>query len=340
MRFGFTEDQLAFRDAVRDLLADACPPRAVRAAWQGGPGYDRELWSRLGEMGVLAVLGPADCGGLGLTEIELVLLLEETGRAALPGPVVEHAAVAVPLLAGAGETDLAWRAASGEAVVSVAESASRVGWGASADAIVLLDGPRLVAGEEVVAVEPLASVDRSRRDARVELDAGAGTPLATDAALARDRAALGTAAQLCGLAARLIEMTVEYAGERRQFGVPIGSFQAVKHHLADALLRLEHARPPVYAAAWSVACDLPTRSRDVSMAKALSGRAAALAGRVALQCHGAIGYTWEHDLHLWMKRVWVLERRWGDTAAHRRTVADAVLGRPPDRPVALSRPIG
>ena len=90
----------------------------------------------------------------------------------------------------------------------------------------------------------------------------------------------------------------------------------MKHHLANALLRLEHARPPVYRAAWSVAHDLPTRGRDVSMAKVMAGRAAALAGRVALQCHGAIGYTWEHDLHLWLKRVWVLERAWGGTAEH------------------------
>jgi alkylation response protein AidB-like acyl-CoA dehydrogenase len=323
--FGFTEDQLAFRDTVRALLADACPPAAVRLAWESGPGYDPELWRRLAEMGVLGLLAPEDQGGLGLTEVDLVLLLEETGRAALPGPIVEHAAVAVPMLAAAGQADLAKRAAGGEVVVTWSDRAERVGWAGAADAVLLSSGGavRLVPAGGITVVEPLDCVDRSRRDARVEW--AGGTVLGTaDLGLARDRAALGAAAQLCGLAAQMIQVTVEYTTQRRQFGVPIGSYQAVKHHLADALLRLEHARPPVYRAAWSVAHDLPTRGRDVSMAKAMANQAAAVSARAALQCHGAIGYTWEHDLHLWMKRAWVLERAWGDTAVHRARVADAL----------------
>ncbi|MCA1847174.1 MAG: hypothetical protein LC792_29080 [Actinobacteria bacterium] len=134
------------------------------------------------------------------------------------------------------------------------------------------------------------------------------------------------AAVLCGLAGRLIEMTAGYVKERHQFGVPVGSFQAVKHHLADALIALEHARPAVYCAAWSISTAQPTLARDASFAKAYANEAAGVAARVALQCHGAIGYTYEHDLHLWLKRVWSLQRAWGDTAHHRAVVAEAVTG--------------
>jgi alkylation response protein AidB-like acyl-CoA dehydrogenase len=118
----------------------------------------------------------------------------------------------------------------------------------------------------------------------------------------------------------MIEMTVDYVKERKQFGVPVGSYQAVKHHLANAHLKIEYARPVVYRAAYD-----PSR-RDVSFAKVYANDAAALAARVALQCHGAIGYSFEYDLHLWMKRAWVLQLSWGDSAFHRDRVADAVLG--------------
>jgi alkylation response protein AidB-like acyl-CoA dehydrogenase len=149
-------------------------------------------------------------------------------------------------------------------------------------------------------------------------------------AAAFDRGALGVAAELLGLTDRLIEMAAQYACQREQFGRPIGTNQAVKHLLADAVLGLEFARPAVYRAAWSTAHAVPERSRDVSMAKAYASQASARAARVALQVHGAIGYTWEHDLHLWMKRAWVLAGVWGDAAWHRRRVGAAVLG-PADR---------
>jgi alkylation response protein AidB-like acyl-CoA dehydrogenase len=322
VHFGFSEDQLAFRDAVRALLEDACPPAAVRAAWSPShAGYDPKLWQRLGEMGVLGMLAPAEAGGLGMDEVDLVLCLEETGRAALPGPIVEHALVSVPLLASAGSA-LVGPAVAGNIAVTFADRTSRVGWGAVADAVVLAGegGLSVARGTEG---EPLSSLDGSRRD--VALTSCEGVLVEGDAAVALDRAALGTAAQQCGLAAHLIEVTVGYTGARRQFGVPVGSYQALKHHLANAQLLLEHARPAVYRAAWSVANRVATRGRDVSMAKVMADRAAARAARAALQCHGAIGYTWEHDLHLWMKRVWALERAWGTTASHRARVADAVL---------------
>ncbi|HEV7534673.1 MAG TPA: acyl-CoA dehydrogenase family protein, partial [Acidimicrobiia bacterium] len=171
---------------------------------------------------------------------------------------------------------------------------------------------------------PQTSVDRSRRFAEIEWSRSTPLPGA-DPALFRARGAAATAAVLCGLAAHLVETTADYVKERRQFGVPVGSFQAVKHHLADALIALEHARPAVYCAAWSIATAQPTLSRDASFAKVYANEAAAIAARAALQCHGAIGYTFEHDLHLWLKRVWSLRQAWGDTPHHRHEVAAALL---------------
>jgi alkylation response protein AidB-like acyl-CoA dehydrogenase len=132
---------------------------------------------------------------------------------------------------------------------------------------------------------------------------------------------------LIGLARRLLEVTVEYVQVRRQFGRPVGSFQAVKHHLADALGKLELAAPVVYRAAVALAHAEPARAVRVSMAKAVASDAASFVAGTALQCHGAIGYAFENDLHLWMKRVWALAAAWGDAAWHRARVADAVLDR-------------
>jgi alkylation response protein AidB-like acyl-CoA dehydrogenase len=327
MRFGFSDDQLAFRDAVRDLLTKAAGPDTLRAVWDSPLGWDPGLWSQLGDMGVLGLLAPESAGGLGLDEVDLVLILEECGRAALPGPVVEHVAVAVPALAQAAAAGWLSAAAAGEIILSAAPSSgAAVVYGAEADVICLVHkgAVRAVARADLVDVEPRTSVDGTRRFA--EITWSRSTPLLSiDSARFRARGAAATAAYLCGLAAHLIETTAEYVKERRQFGVPVGSFQAVKHHLANALIALEHARPAVYCAAWSIATAQPTVVRDASFAKAYANEAAATAARVALQCHGAIGYTFEHDLHLWLKRVWSLQQAWGDTAHHRDRVAAALL---------------
>jgi alkylation response protein AidB-like acyl-CoA dehydrogenase len=326
MRFAFSDDQLAFRDAVRDLLTKMAGPETLRAVWDGDRGRDPVVWSHLAEMGVLGLLAPESAGGLGLDEVDLVLILEECGRAALAGPVVEHAAVAVPTLAAAEADSPLRAAAAGDIVVTAASGRAAVPFGAEADLLLIeRDGVvQAVEPADLITGDPLTSVDRSRPFA--EVNWSKAIPLSgADPALFRARAAAATAAVLCGLAAHLIETTAGYVKERRQFGVPIGSFQAVKHHLADALIALEHARPAVYYAAWSIATGQPTLSRDASFAKAYANEAAGLAARVALQCHGAIGYTYEHDLHLWLKRVWSLRLAWGDTPHHRRQVAAAVL---------------
>jgi alkylation response protein AidB-like acyl-CoA dehydrogenase len=321
MRFAFTDDQLAFRDAVRDLLAKECPPTAVREAWTDV--VDRTAWSALGEMGVLGLMAPESVGGLGLGPVDLVLLLEESGYVALPEPIVEHACVAVPLVSTPGPM-----VDGSETVTTPFHDDAVVPFANRADQLLLVDaGAVHLVPLATTTLRPVASVDGARHLARVEWDASGATPIAgsDDAALAFERGAFGTAAQLVGLARRMIDMTVAYASERHQFGAPIGSFQAVKHHLADARIALEFARPLVYRAAWSIAEGEPGVAVDVSMAKATASDAAVLAGRQALQCHGAIGYSFEYDLHLFMKRAWALAAAWGDARWHRDRVGRAIL---------------
>ena len=330
MQFAFSDDQLALRDAVRDLLTKECPASAVRAAWANESGRCPNAWAALTEMGVLGVLAPEAIGGLELNEIDLVLVLEETGRCALPEPIVETAAVAVPLLAHRAD-ERAAALVSGSSAAAVHALAPHAVWADSAAAIVVLGATQCgVVAPDTIPLSAVESVDGARR--LFGLDFTASLPWATVEAgnnaevdLAFDRAALATAAQLLGLADRMIEMTVRYATERRQFGVPIGSFQAVKHHLANARLALEFARPLVYRAAWTIAVDAPERAVAVSLAKASASDSALLAARVALQCHGAIGYTTEYDLHLFMKRAWTLAATWGDAAWHRARVGRAIL---------------
>jgi alkylation response protein AidB-like acyl-CoA dehydrogenase len=311
VRFAFSDEQLAMRDAVRTFLENECPPKVVRDAWTNETGRSG-LWPRLGEMGVLGVLAPANRGGFGGDELDLVLLLEETGRAALPEPIVEHAAAALPLL----DDERVAAAAAGDLTITVAPPSGLVPYATGAD-LVLYDDEFVEPG--ALSLHPHESVDGSRR-----LYATAAPPTSTNLA-ASDRAALGVAAQLIGLADRMLSMTVDYAKERQQFGVPIGSFQAVKHHLANVALSLEFARPLVYRAAWSIARGDDARSVHIGMAKARASEAALLAGRVALQVHGAIGYTTEYDLHLFLKRAWALAASWGDAAWHADRVGRAIL---------------
>ena len=302
MRFSFDDDQLTFRDAVRDLLAKECPPDAVREPTRG-------VWDALAEMGVPTLLATEAAGGMGLDERWLVLLLEEAGYAGLPHPIVETAAVAMPLVAERVDST---------AMITTDLGGPIVPWASEATHLLLADGPALVL------VGGVDAVDRHRFAGRVAWEPGVATGVAGSRDLAFDRGAWGTAAFLVGLGQRMLDLTVAYVNEREQFGVPVGSFQAVKHHLADAALHLAFARPAVHRAAWSLATKSPDVVRDVSMAKAMASDAAMLTGRKALQCHGAIGYTEEADLHLFLKRSWALARSWGDASWHRDRIGIAL----------------
>src|SRR3954470_4537652 len=306
MHFAFSDDQLALRDATRDLLANECTPAHVRDAWTNSTGRVPGLWEQLTDMGIVGMLAPEDAGGLGLTFVDLVLVLEESGRFAVPEPLVETAAWGVPFL--------------GRADVSVAASEFFVPWADTADVIFTAAG-RYERSE--VDLIPHPSVDGARRLFEV-----LGTPAPVDPAAqlaAYERGVCGIAAQQCGLADRMLTMTADYVQERKQFGVPVGSFQAVRRRPANARIALEFARPLVYRAAASITADDPATSMHTSMAKAKADGAAHDAARVALQCHGAIGYTTEYDLHLYMKRSWALARSWGDTKFHHGRVARAIL---------------
>jgi alkylation response protein AidB-like acyl-CoA dehydrogenase len=351
MRFHFNEDQLLLRDTVRDFLEAEHRPEGIRALWETETGRSREFWSRLAAVGLPGLLVPQECDGMGMDEIDLVLLLEETGRAALAEPVISTAAVGVPLLCGLPAKPLAegWlrRVAAGEAVLAVGHPVSPfVSDAHVADLLLLPHAGELhaVARGDAELTRQTAT-DPSERLFTVKWKPVADTLVARgeeargllDAAL--DRGALGCAAQQLGVAERLVAMTVEYACQRKQFGQPIGSFQAIKHVLADVQVRLEYARPVVYRAAHSVARSSEQRAVDVSMAKSAAGETAKSAARVALQVHGALGYTWEQDLHIWMRRAWSLDAAWGSGAWHRARVAGAVLdGELPARTFGYSAP--
>ena len=273
MRFAFTDDQLAFRDAVADLLAKECPPEVVRAAWPDGPDASgarkgqgaradaarvAEVWADLAEMGVLGVAVGEAAGGLGLTELDWVLLAEETGYAALPHPFVETVCVVAPLLAETGDPDGVLPAlldGTRQASVEVLD-ASLVPWDGPDRYVILLRQRREL---EAIRIErqarkpkatdpPIESMDASRHVALLGPWAQRGRfgdP--ADAERALDRGALGTAAQLVGLSRRMLDLTVAHVSERQQFGKPTGAQQAVKHHLADAAKDLRFAAPAVYA---------------------------------------------------------------------------------------------
>jgi hypothetical protein len=290
VKFAFEAEQLEFRDAARNLLEKECPASAVRAAWSNDTGRVPGLWDRLVEMGLFE-----------LDEVDSILVLEETGRACVPEPVVE-----------------AWALQRTDATLAT-DSTPLALYADTVDLIVVQLGDEFVRAS---VGERRPSVDGSRRLFEVHADGGA---LEFDAATVTARAALAAAAQLVGLAQHMIDTSVSYVAQREQFGKPVGSFQAVKHHLADAALRLEFARPCVHRGAWVLANDPSETQVAVSLAKAQASEAALLAARKALQVHGAIGYTVEYDLHMWMKRAWALAAAWGDAAWHRNRVKDALL---------------
>ncbi len=367
MDFAFSEQQDELREGVRTVLDAECSPDALRvfevADESGRAELARNRWAVLAELGAPALVVPEAAGGLGLGDVDLVGVLEEAGRACLPEPLLETAALAAPTLAA-----LLPDAAAAAALAALVEEDAVVAVGGidvTVDGLVspsevTADGtlrtPRVVgardgailllacrdaeSGWQLHAVpeascvtEPTPALSASRDLSTVRWPLSSDTLLAygvaaeAAAGLLADRAAAGTAALLVGLADRMVAMTAAYAKERHQFGRPIGSFQAVKHLLADARVALEFARPVTYRAAWSLATAQPTLSHDASMAKAMASDAADLAARVALQVHGAIGYTWECDLHFFLKRAWALSRAWGDAATHRRLVLAHARGR-------------
>ncbi|MEU5878305.1 acyl-CoA dehydrogenase family protein [Spirillospora sp. NPDC047279] len=324
MKFSFTEDQRLLAETVGEVLDKACPPEAVRAA--AGRGRPGPAWRALADVGLLGAHIAEEHGGLGLTPLDTVLAYEETGWYAVPGPLVETA-VAAPALMPAEQLE---GIAAGAVTVSV--RGAYTPYLPDADLADVLVAGTTVAARGEVALTPHESVDATRPLFTDDLDAGAAAALGPEAGTAFggafDAAALMTAAQLVGLGRRLREEAVGYAGQRRQFGKVIGSFQALKHQLADVAIALEFAAPLVHRAAYALTHGAPTASRDVSAARTAASAAAHRAARTALQVHGAIGYTDELDLRLWLNRVWALRSAWGDDGLHRARLRAALLDDP------------
>ncbi len=334
MNFDLTEDQYALRDAAREFFAGESSPAHVRAMWTQETGRSPALWRQLAELGVVGLTVPEEHGGLGQDEVDLVLLLEEVGYAALPEPLLETAAIGVPLLREAGtETQQKeWlpRIAAGEAVVTVQLADAPLVVDAHIADLLLVedDGELHAVPRDRFSATAQPSMDGARRLFTVEADTSEATRMAggaSEAERAYDRGAAGTAAVLNGIGRRLLDMSVAYAQERYQFGRPIGSFQAIKHKLAEALLVVETSRAATWYAAYAIASDADDRSAATSVAKSYAADAEAKANREALQVHGGIGFTWEHDLHLWLKRGKALEQAYGSPTTHRARLAAALF---------------
>lgn len=318
MYFAFDDDQLAVRDAVAGLLDGRAGLGTLQQAWTDPAARPVwAVWQDLAGMGVQGLLAPEESGGSAMDWVTMALVLAEAGRVALPLPLLETAAVGVTVLAAAGDPlGILPSLVDGSAVLTVSGgegSGAPVPAASSADWFLL--GNRLY-GRDDVDMTPVPSVDRTRDTAMVA-PRGEGTVVGAGA----EAGALATAAVLVGLGRELVRMTVDYVKDRKQFGVPVGSFQAIKHHLADATMHVEFAAPTVWAAAWEMSRpeEVPPEQlrRSVSLAKAMASDAAELAARTALQCHGAMGYTDDYHLHMWLKRVWCLAPSFGSARRHR-----------------------
>ncbi len=298
MDFRFSDDQLTLTESVRDYLAGTHGPAVLRRLDEQG-NRDPAIWHGLVEMGLTGLLVPEEHGGLGLGLVEAALIAAECGRACLAEPLVDTAFVAVPWLVRKGDLGDLAAIAAGERQVPLPHVLNP--W--------VADG----SGQPLHSVDPL-------RNLVMFPAAGSSDPYLLDLG------ALMSAAQLVGLADAMLHQAVEYAKIRTQFGQPVGAFQALKHQLASCAAAIEFAKPAVWRAAQALQDGGESASAHVSHAKVAAGDAAMLTAETAIQVHGAMGYTYEVDLHFWMKRSWALNGAWGDRAWHLKRIDQAVIG--------------
>jgi alkylation response protein AidB-like acyl-CoA dehydrogenase len=351
--FEFSDDQELLRDSVRRYLTDRAPLTYVRAHYGEAAVVD-DVWHGLAGIGLTGVLAPESAGGAGMGMVDLALSLGEMGRSAYPGPFAASAVGAASFLTAFGShaTAAEWlpRIAAGTAVATLAVSDARadavrleqgvvhgtkthVPDGIAADLVLVAVGDDTVlaipAADPAVSVAPLATVDGSRKFATVAFDGAEGVELhgvGTELAAAKDRLALAFVLDGVGTAEVALELAVDYAKTREQFGKPIGSFQAVQHLCADMLRSVELGRAAAYYAAW--ACDEaePTeRHRAVTMARAFAADGFYRVGATAIQVFGGVGFTWEHDIHLFYKRLLTLQHLGGSASDHLEELASLVL---------------
>ena len=337
MRFELSEDQTLLRESTRDFFASEWPiEKARKVMEQDQRGYDADGWGRLAEMGYLGLSLPASVGGQGLGAIELSVVLEEMGRACVPGPYLDVVLAADLLRAAGGQDALLTAIAGGTKIVPIARDDSPfagtagkavrvtrgkvqgskyfVPFAASADALLVTSAKAVYLVDAPFDVTPLATFDLAQRFAQVKLN-HPGTEVGPVSLLERtdQLAAIGAAAMLLGTMSRALDMTLDYVRTRQTFGRPIGSFQALQHRLGDMLLKTESTRSAVYRAAWCFDNADPETALAAAAAKGYAGDAARLVCGEAIQMHGGIGFTWELDLHCYFKRAKTLEQHYGST---------------------------
>jgi alkylation response protein AidB-like acyl-CoA dehydrogenase len=372
MDFGFSEDQELLRKSAADFLAKECPMTYVRQMMEDERGYSDELWNKMAELGWMGLIYPEEFGGAGLNMVDLVVILEEMGRAVLPGPFFSTVCMGGLAILEAGNSEQKQKflpsIASGKTKATLAVLEENARWdekgvklsarkskkgytlngiklfvpdahvadiivcaGHTSDGISLFLLDRQQAG---VSTTLLKTMDQTRklcevRFAKVQVgpDAVLGTPGEGWKALSRvlDRSKVALCAEMCGGAQKVLDMSVEYAKMREQFGRPIGSFQAIQHKCANMLVQVESAKSATYYAAWAVANDVPEAPLAAAMAKAYCSDAYRQVSAEGIQVHGGIGFTWEHDMHIYFKRAKGSEVTFGDAAWNRELVAQYTL---------------
>jgi alkylation response protein AidB-like acyl-CoA dehydrogenase len=334
MDFGFTDDQREIQRTGRELLAERARPERVREHAEAGR-TDEVLWRELCELGWPGIAVAEEFGGQGLGRIELSILCEELGRALAPVPFLPSV-LASTLIEHAGSPGQQERwlpgLASGEATgalgVTVNGTAELVIGAAEAQVIVLVEEDRTarVLTPEDGDVSPVASIDSTRSTARVSASEDAGEPLAGDVSAGVDCALVAVSSELVGVCDRALEMTVAYVKERRQFGVAVGSYQAVSHRCAQMLLDTEKARSMAAFAAWTADADPERLAEAAAMAKASASDAGREVTASAIQAHGGIGFTWEADVHWFYKRAQLDAALLGGAKHHRARLAGILAG--------------
>lgn len=297
MDFRFSDDQLTLVEGVCDFLAGTHGPEILRRLDENG-NRDDAIWQNLTEMGLPGLLVSEEQGGLGMNLVDAALIARECGKVALAEPLVDTAFIGVPWLQHRGETDGLDKVATGERKICPAHAIN--GWVADGNGVAL---------DSIDPMRNLTALSDGHDDSDYLLNLGA----------------LMSAAQLIGLGEAMLDQAVEYAKIRTQFGQPIGAFQAVKHQLADGRVKTEFAAPAVWRAAQAMDDGHCHASTFVSHAKIAAADAAWAISETAIQVHGAMGYTYEVDLHFWMKRSWALAGAWGDRAFHIKRVGEAVI---------------
>src|SRR5882757_6080151 len=339
MDFTFDDRQLAFRDSIRKFLMVEAAPEMLRETWETtANGRSAELRAKLAQHGLTALSVPEEFGGTNLGDLDCVLIHQELGYFAIPDSLVATAYLGVDLLKGLlAENSLgrAWlpRVAAGSARIAVSHPINLFVADAKNAELLLLwhedEVHALHPGQVQLRLNP--SIDQSRRLYKVEWTPSDATRVCKAALGGKlwtgviDRAGLAISAQLIGLAQRMLDLGVDHAAQRKQFGKPIGSFQSVKHHLADVAVKIEFAEPVVHRAAYALANGDSRAAVYVSQARLVAGEAALLAARRSIQVHGAMGYTWEADLQMFMKRAWALDATWGDRKFHKARMARHVF---------------